>query len=104
MRQSPVNGHRDRRGHVTTSDSTPKKSKGTPENPLLELSPRIVGYFILPDSNSAIDVARMFARDPKAGEKLMEDPGRDGVVAETITGGVPDACDQLPEGTIILSP
>jgi len=54
-------------------------------------APRVSGVFILPNSNNVIDMARLVG-------------GNLGFTVETITGGVPDASDQLPEGTIIVSP
>jgi hypothetical protein len=55
-------------------------------------APRVPGVFILPNSNNVIDMARLVGGNVQ------------GFVVETITGGVPDASDQLPEGTIIISP
>lgn len=71
---------------------------------LVDLSPRIAGYFVLPSRYDVIDVARILARDPEAGPKLAENPRRQSIQSHTITGGVPDACDPLPEGTVIVSP
>jgi hypothetical protein len=59
---------------------------------VVSFAPRVPGFFILPNSNSVIDAARLLSG------------GAGGIVAETITGGAPDASDQLPEGTIIVSP
>lgn len=73
------------------------------QEPVLDLEPRIVGYFVLPGTNETVDASRMLARDPEAVEKLAARPVRNSISVETITGGVPDASDQLPEGTIIIS-
>jgi hypothetical protein len=49
-----------------------------------EMSPRTPGLFRLSGGRVGMDAARV------------------AIEAVTITGGVPDACDQLPEGTIIV--
>lgn len=83
--------------------STAAVAAGEPKDSVLDLAPRVAGYFVLPGTNEAIDVGRMLNRDPAATEKLAAEPLRNSISAETITGGVPDASDQLPEGTIIVS-
>lgn len=85
-----------------TPEYEPDREDAT--SPVPGLSPRIVGHFVLPGTNEVIDVGRMLARDPQAADKLAQSPGRDAIRVETITGGVPDMSDQLPEGTIIVSP
>lgn len=64
-----------------------------------EAFPNVPGYFILPADNDVIDVARLLGENAR----LFHGPLQ-GIQTSTITGGVPDASDQLPEGTIILSP
>lgn len=56
------------------------------------------GYFILPAGDTAGTVSGDTA-DVAASRRFF-----DGIQVSTITGGVPDASDQLPEGTIIVTP
>jgi hypothetical protein len=55
---------------------------------------KVNGSLVFPQGQKVVDATAMMAVDPT----------RTAVVAETITGGVKDACDTLPEGTIIISP
>ena len=50
------------------------------------VAPRVPGLFLVPSRFGVIDATRTAIR------------------VETITGGVPDASDQLPEGVIVVSP
>lgn len=59
--------------------------------------PQVAGYFVLPSENNVIDAGRLLGDNAKFFRRPL-----DGIVAHTITGGVPDASDQLPEGTIII--
>ena len=76
------------------------QSASAPQAAASEISPRVPGYIILPTDNNVIDMAGLLGNNAA---RLGRQPFQ-GILVSTITGGVPDASDELPEGTIIVTP
>ena len=63
-----------------------------------EAFPQVPGYFVLPTDNNIIDAGRLLGDNARFFREPLQ-----GIQVSTITGGVPDASDQLPEGTIVIT-